>query len=67
MIMRKLIYWMVLQVLIGLWLIISPYVLERGAPLSGLDTNNVILGATVAFIGIALACFTDEVCTPGKP
>ena len=62
--MRKVIYWMVLQILVGFWLIISPYVLERGGSMSNLDTNNIILGATVAFIGIALACFSDEVCTP---
>jgi hypothetical protein len=64
--MKKVMYWMVLQIMIGFWLIISPYVLGRGGSMSSLDISNVILGATIAFIGIVLAFLSDEVCTPAR-
>jgi hypothetical protein len=62
--MKKIIYWTVLQILIGFWLIISPYVLGPGGSMSSLDFSNVILGASIAFIGIVLSFLGDEVCTP---
>jgi hypothetical protein len=64
MMMKKVIYWVVLQILIGFWLIISPHVLGHAGAMSSLDISNVILGATIAFIGIVLAFLSDEVCTP---
>lgn len=49
--MRKLFYLMVFQILVGIWLMISPFVLGY-REITGLTTNNMIFGAIVLILGI---------------
>ena len=50
--MKNLFYVMVFQVLVGVWLMISPYVLGF-REISSMTINDLVFGAIVAFIGIA--------------
>jgi heme/copper-type cytochrome/quinol oxidase subunit 2 len=47
-IMRNLVYMMVFQILVGIWLMVSPFVFGyRDREITGLTTNNMIFGAIV--------------------
>jgi hypothetical protein len=49
--MKSLFYsWMVFQLLVGIWLFISPYVFAFGGTHMG--TNNMIFGAIVVILGV---------------
>jgi hypothetical protein len=63
--MAKLIYWMVFQILVGIWVFISPFVLGYGEKAMGqtMIANSMILGAVVALIGLGISLFSDEVCS----
>ncbi len=58
---RNLIGWMVLQILIGIWLFISPYVLGF-SDVSAATTNTMIFGAVVALLGLGMALWNEKVC-----
>ncbi len=49
--MKSLFYsWMVFQMLVGIWLFISPFVFGFGETVSA--TNNMIFGAIVVLLGV---------------
>ncbi len=49
--MKSLFYsWMVFQILVGIWLFISPFVFGEGE--THMATNNMIFGAIVVILGI---------------
>jgi hypothetical protein len=56
----NLIYWTVFQILVGIWLFISPYVL--GEEMTYMTTNNMIFGAVIALVGLGMAFFSEKVC-----
>ncbi|MFB3887745.1 MAG: SPW repeat protein [Thermodesulfobacteriota bacterium] len=60
--MTKLIYWMVFQVLVGIWLFISPYVIGYSGEMTTMTTNNMVFGAIVTLLGLGIAFFNEEVC-----
>jgi Na+/melibiose symporter-like transporter len=59
--MANLIYWMVFQILVGIWLFASPYVLQDSEVMS-MTTHNMIFGAVVVLLGLGMALFSKEVC-----
>ena len=52
--MGSLRYWMMFQVVLGIWLIISPFALGF-REISSMTVNDVILGAIVAILGLVVA------------
>ncbi|MFB3885686.1 MAG: SPW repeat protein [Thermodesulfobacteriota bacterium] len=52
--MKNLFYWMVFQVLVGIWLVISPFVLGY-RQITNMTINDLVFGAIVAIIGIGVA------------
>jgi hypothetical protein len=52
--MKSLFYWMVFQVLVGIWIIISPFVLGYGE-ITHITINNLIFGAVVIILGIGVS------------
>ena len=49
--MKSLFYsWMVFQILVGIWMFISPFVFGFGE--THFATNNMILGAIVVILGV---------------
>lgn len=50
-IMKNLFYLMVFQILVGLWLMISPFILGF-REFTSIVTNNLIFGAIVLLLGI---------------
>jgi len=54
--MRYLFYFMVFQILVGIWLMVSPFVLGY-REITGLTTNNMIFGAIVLILGIGVAYY----------
>jgi hypothetical protein len=63
--MTKLTYWMLFQILVGIWVFISPFVLGYSEEAMGqtMIANNMIIGAVVALIGLGISLFSDEVCS----
>ncbi len=59
--MARLVYLMVLQILIGIWLVISPFILRHrgGMPLS---TNSLIFGIVIILLGLGIALFSRKAC-----
>jgi len=55
--MKNLFYVMLFQVLVGIWLMISPFVLGF-KEISNMTINDLVFGAVVVIIGIA-GVFTD--------
>ncbi len=47
-------YWMIFQVALGIWLIISPFALGF-REISSMTINDVILGVIVAILGLMVA------------
>ena len=62
--MASLIYWMVFQILVGVWMFISPFVLGYGEEMmdQSMVTNNMIFGAVVALLGLGISLFNEKVC-----
>lgn len=60
--MRHSIYWMVLQILIGIWLMVSPFALGYREATS-LLVSNVVFGAVVLILGAA--ALYSEKTSPG--
>ncbi len=52
--MGSLRYWMIFQVVLGIWLIISPFALGF-REVTSMTINDVILGAIVAILGLTVA------------
>jgi hypothetical protein len=54
--MRSLIYWMILQILIGIWLFISPFLMGF-RELTSVAVNNMVFGAIVVILGIGVSLY----------
>ena len=52
--MGSLRYWMMFQVVLGIWLIISPFALGF-REVASMTINDLILGAIVTILGLAVA------------
>lgn len=51
--MKKIVYWMYLQMFIGGWLFISPLVMGY-AKMSGWVASDMILGAVLVLLGLSV-------------
>lgn len=51
--MKRIIYGMVFQILIGIWLLVSPAALQF-KDLPGVAFNNMLLGAIVVILGLGV-------------
>jgi hypothetical protein len=60
--MAKLAYWMVFQILVGVWLFVSPFVFGQSAEMTSMTMNIMIFGAVVALLGLGMSFFHKEVC-----
>jgi uncharacterized membrane protein YczE len=60
--MATLVYWMAFQILVGIWLFVSPYVFGYSEEMTTLTTNNMIFGAVVVLLGLGIAFFKEDVC-----
>ena len=58
---KNLIAWMIFQVLVGIWLFVSPYVLGF-REMTNATTNTMIFGAVVVLIGLGMSIFNKNVC-----
>ncbi len=58
--------WMVFQILVGIWLLISPFVLGFSGTRSA-DVNSIIFGIVVILIGVGMSLFSDRVCEQERP
>jgi len=54
-------FWMLIQIIVGIWLFISPYVLGYGE-MTTLTANSMVIGAIVALVGLGVAFFSKAVC-----
>ena len=54
--MRSLIYWMILQILVGIWLFISPFLMGF-QELTRVAINNMVFGAIVVILGIGVSLY----------
>ena len=54
--MKSLIYWMGLQMLIGIWLFISPFVMEF-REMTKVSSNNMLVGAMVFILGLGVTLY----------
>ncbi len=52
--MKSMIYLMVFQVLVGIWLIVSPFVMGY-REITNMTINDLVFGAIVVILGIAVA------------
>ncbi len=59
--MKSLGYWMFLQMLIGGWLLISPFVLGF-EEMRGLAASNAIVGAAVVILGLGVILYNALGC-----
>jgi hypothetical protein len=65
-VMVPLIFWMFIQFLVGLWILVSPFVLSRG--MISPTANRTITGAIVVLVAIGVAIFNKNMCAcePGE-
>lgn len=54
--MKSLGYWMAFQVLIGIWLFVSPFVMGF-REMTQLAFNNMVFGAVVAILGLSVSLY----------
>ena len=54
--MKSIIYWMAFQMVIGIWLFISPFVLEF-REMTKVSSNNMLVGAIVFILGLGVALY----------
>ncbi len=52
--MRGLIYWTIIQMLIGIWLFISPFVMEFREE-TGVTVNNMLLGVILVILALGVS------------
>ena len=63
---KKLTGWMIFQILIGVWLFVSPYVLGfKGMTYA--SANTMVFGAVVVLIGLGMSVFHENVCRMEHP
>ena len=58
---RNLTGWMIFQILVGIWLFVSPYVLGF-RDTTNATTNSMVFGAVVVLIGLGMSIFSKNVC-----
>ena len=58
---RNLTGWMIFQILVGIWLFVSPYVLGF-REMTNATTNSMVFGAVVVLIGLGMSIFSKNVC-----
>ncbi len=63
---KNLIGWMVFQILVGIWLLISPFVLGFSGARSA-DVNSIIFGIVVILIALGMSFFSERVCGVEHP
>ncbi len=54
--MKRLVYWMILQILIGIWLFISPFLMGF-RELTRVALNNMVFGAIVIILGVGVSLY----------
>jgi len=54
--MKTIYFWMTFQILVGIWMFISPFVF-RFRELMGASTNSMIFGAVVVLLGFGVALY----------
>ncbi len=54
--MKSLLYWLGFQILIGIWMFVSPFVLGN-SELTGMALNNMIFGAIVVLLGFGVSFY----------
>ncbi len=54
--MKSLVYWMVFQIIIGLWLVFSPVVLGS-KELNAMTANDMLLGGIVITLAIGMIVY----------
>jgi hypothetical protein len=54
--MKSIIYWMTFQILVGIWLFISPFVLEYKAE-TAVAFNSMLFGAIVVILGLGVSLY----------
>jgi len=54
--MKTLIYWMGFQMLMGIWLFLSPFVMEF-REMTNVSANNMLVGAIVFILGLGVALY----------
>jgi hypothetical protein len=54
--MRTIYFWMISQILVGIWMFISPSIF-RYRELMGAATNSMIFGAIVVLLGFGVALY----------
>ncbi len=52
--MGSLRYWMIFQTVLGIWLVISPFVLGY-REMTSMSINNIIVGAIFAILGLVVS------------
>ena len=61
---KNLYLWMTFQILVGIWLFISPFVFGH-RDLTAASTNSMIFGAIIVLLGVGVSIFEyyhKEVC-----
>jgi hypothetical protein len=59
--MKSIAYWMFLQMFIGVWLLISPFVIGY-EEMRGLVANNMIIGGFLVTLGLSVILYTAFEC-----
>jgi len=54
--MRTIYFWMTFQILVGIWLFISPFVFGF-RDIMGAATNNMVLGAVTVLLGFGVSFY----------
>ena len=57
--MRSLVYWMILQIVVGVWLFISPFLMGF-RDLTRVALNNMVFGAIVVILGIGVSLYRSH-------
>ncbi len=52
--MGSLRYWMILQIVLGIWLVVSPFVLGF-REITSMTMNDMVLGVIVVILGLVVA------------
>jgi len=59
--MTPLIFWMFIQFLVGLWILISPFVVGYHGMMN-MTVNSMIVGAIVTLVALGVVFFHRSVC-----
>lgn len=54
--MKTIYFWMTFQILVGIWMFISPFIF-RYREFMGAATNNMIFGAIVVLLGFGVSLY----------